>query len=436
MDYQERLSLTQKKLDTVSPTFCLAKWLQVSLHLERGLSHSCHHPRPEPIPEGNLSLNPSSLHNTPEKLNQRLSMLKGEKPQACSYCWKLESLPASDTISDRVVKSSSWLDLETKDLLQVPLNQVTPRYVEVSFSNKCNLKCSYCSSLYSSAWSQEHEAFGGGMPHVYTWPRVQLAESENPYIEAFWKWWPELKLQLETLRITGGEPLLSDSLWRILDELENNPNKNISLIINSNLMVGSAQIEKLSEKLRNLLSAKHVRSIKIVTSLESDGAAAEYSRFGLKTDIFWKNVDLLLKSVPDLQISITSTIQILAVTTYLDFLKNVLSRRKDSQFVRLMTDPIFLKEPPFLSIEFLPDSVKKDFSQKLSDFVSSQNEKWSAYEKMRLGNFIRFLSQSADPITIESSRIKVKDYFREYDRRRKLSFSKTFPELKDYYELS
>ena len=30
----------------------------------------------------------------------------------------------------------------------------------------------------------------------------------NPYVDAFWKWWPELYRDLHTFRITGGEPLL------------------------------------------------------------------------------------------------------------------------------------------------------------------------------------------------------------------------------------
>jgi glycosyltransferase involved in cell wall biosynthesis len=45
----------------------------------------------------------------------------------------------------------------------------------------------------------------------------------NPYVDAFWKWWPELYQKLETLRLTGGEPLLSKDVWRMLDAIEANP---------------------------------------------------------------------------------------------------------------------------------------------------------------------------------------------------------------------
>ena len=34
----------KKKLEQVSPTMCLAKWNQTSLHLPTGLTNSCYHP--------------------------------------------------------------------------------------------------------------------------------------------------------------------------------------------------------------------------------------------------------------------------------------------------------------------------------------------------------------------------------------------------------
>ena len=35
-----------------------------------------------------------------------------------------------------------------------------PKYVEVSFSNTCNFKCSYCGPQYSSKWVEEINQFG------------------------------------------------------------------------------------------------------------------------------------------------------------------------------------------------------------------------------------------------------------------------------------
>ena len=43
-NYKADAELAKGLLDNVSPTMCLAKWNQVSLHLPTGLTNSCYHP--------------------------------------------------------------------------------------------------------------------------------------------------------------------------------------------------------------------------------------------------------------------------------------------------------------------------------------------------------------------------------------------------------
>ena len=40
---------TKRKLDEVGCGMCLAKWTQVTMHLQLGHTHSCHHPRTHKI---------------------------------------------------------------------------------------------------------------------------------------------------------------------------------------------------------------------------------------------------------------------------------------------------------------------------------------------------------------------------------------------------
>ena len=40
---------TKEKLDSIGPGMCLAKWTQVTLQLQTGHNHSCHHPRTHKI---------------------------------------------------------------------------------------------------------------------------------------------------------------------------------------------------------------------------------------------------------------------------------------------------------------------------------------------------------------------------------------------------
>ena len=107
-DYKSDAMMAQKKLEEVSPTFCLAKWNQVSLLLQNGMTHSCHHPVPHKIPLEELKENKSALHNTKFKKLQRKMMLEGGRPKECDYCWKVEDAN-KDAFSDRHMKSAeAW----------------------------------------------------------------------------------------------------------------------------------------------------------------------------------------------------------------------------------------------------------------------------------------------------------------------------------------
>ena len=75
-DYKSDALIAKERLATVSPSMCLAKWNQTSLHLPTGLTNSCYHPPLHEIDADKLQTNPAALHNTAEKLNQRQQMLQ------------------------------------------------------------------------------------------------------------------------------------------------------------------------------------------------------------------------------------------------------------------------------------------------------------------------------------------------------------------------
>ena len=74
-----------KNLNSISPSFCAAKWYNVSLHLGHGFKNSCHLPLPHPIDPEKLKDRPQELHNTDFSKRQRKMMLEGTRPAECSY---------------------------------------------------------------------------------------------------------------------------------------------------------------------------------------------------------------------------------------------------------------------------------------------------------------------------------------------------------------
>ena len=149
--YVKGFDSSKSQLDSISPSFCAAKWLQVSLHLTNGRTHSCYHPPTHQINLDQLKLDPGALHNTSQKFEERKMMLEGQRPTGCDYCWKIED---AGHVSDRYYRSSEhWAVDKIAEISSQPFDfNVKPTYVEVNFNQTCNFKCSYCSPHLSSEW--------------------------------------------------------------------------------------------------------------------------------------------------------------------------------------------------------------------------------------------------------------------------------------------
>lgn len=157
----------KKILDDVSPSFCAAKWTQTTIHLQMGQTHSCHHPDTHLIPLSEIKTNFSALHNTSYKKEQRKMMLEGKRPPECQYCWNIEDLN-TESVSDRYIKSAtSWSLPYIDDIVDSSWDEnINPKYLEISFNNTCNFKCSYCAPTISSKWMEEIKQFGFGLSMI------------------------------------------------------------------------------------------------------------------------------------------------------------------------------------------------------------------------------------------------------------------------------
>ena len=146
--------------EKIKDSFCSAKWLMATMHFGMGENHSCYHP---PIHRWNLEdakRDPSMLHNTQHKIEQRRQMMNGEKPKECYYCFDMEAINPN-VISDRKRFTNEQYAIERRqEILDNPLTPINPSYLELSFSNVCNFGCSYCSPGQSSKWEQEVRKYG------------------------------------------------------------------------------------------------------------------------------------------------------------------------------------------------------------------------------------------------------------------------------------
>lgn len=441
----DRMTEVKTLTDKISPTFCLAKWHHTTIYLQTGETHSCYHPAPHKIPLVEIQNNPSALHNTQEKKQQRKQMLQGEKPSGCQYCWNIECL-GKDYISDRHERNNGiYTKQRLAEIVENDWNfDVNPEYIEVSFGNECNLKCGYCHPKASSSFYKEIEKYGpydmvkNHTQHINKL-NIYKKEEENPYVEAWWKWWPEVSKTLNILRITGGEPLLQQSTWKLLDDLDSNPKPNLEININSNLAIKPILVERLTAKVNKLIKEKKIKKFKLFTSLDTWGEPAEYIRTGLDLKVWQTNFNTWMTQT-DQPITFMVTFNVLCVTTFQSLLEKFLEWRKQYQngSTRIRFDTPYLKEPLQYDMNILPKHFMSYMESHLKFIKDNLDEndvnKFSnlEYEKFRrVVEYMRTTEYSQEKLN--EGRKDFVAWFQEHDRRRGTNFNNTFPDLKDIF---
>ena len=445
------------ELDSVGKGMCLAKWTQVTLQLQSGHNHSCHHPGTHKISDLEISRNPSALHNTRFKKIKRREMLNGERPTECDYCWNIED--NSDRFSDRIFKSAESWSLPFKEEIFNSnwRDDYNPKYVEVAFSNACNFKCSYCGPAYSTKWMEEINKFGGyptldnfNSPEwLVRENKVPILQSEhNPYVEAFWKWWPELYRDLHTFRITGGEPLLSKDTWGVLDYIINepNPNRELKLAINSNLGSPDELIDRLIEKIKRIEDENRVKELVIFTSVDTWGEQAEYIRTGLEFNRFWNNVNKILEQCPKVVITFMVTYNALSVFNFGTLISEVYKLKEkygsDDRYWNSATflDTSYLRYPQHQTVKILPYQFSDyvlDNAKLIAYYgTPSYDTKQIGYADVEIQKVKRLYDWMISPQDSEEQlkhQYSFYKYFNEHDKRRNTNFIKTFPELEEFY---
>jgi MoaA/NifB/PqqE/SkfB family radical SAM enzyme len=442
-------SAIKPKLDSVSPSLCLAKWKQVSLHLTTGFNNSCYHPPLHKIPIEEIKQNLAALHNTEHKKLQRQMMLRGERPAECQYCWNMEDL---GEISDRHYRSGEpWAAIDFDRIANSTGDEddVVPSYVEVNFNNACNLACSYCSPQYSSAWAQEIQRYGGYPTHrIHNHPdhftgdrRVIPNREHNPYVEAFWAWWPTLYPKLRHFRMTGGEPLMDKNTYKVFDYVLALPKPDLHLNVTSNFSVDEELWIKYLDYTKRLCNTNIEHFMQYVSIDSGLFAHAQYIRHGLDAHRCMGRVAEWLHEIPGRNsVTFIITMNNLSVLGLQKLLEMILDLRRtfSTTYQRVWFDTPVLREPAWQSLQILPESyaavleLTADWMELNMETDQDPFHGFKDYEVQRLRRDIAWMREGQKQ---DHSQVKADFYrfFSEHDRRRKTDFLSTFPTMRQWW---
>jgi hypothetical protein len=408
-------------------TACQFKWTWSTLFLNFGTTTSCHRCRHWPLTVDNVE----DFHNVPGKLADREKMLQGQWPgNGCEYCRMVEDVGG---ISERqsYIKDQPYLPPEMS--INPSATSVTPRLLEVYFSNLCNQACTYCSAKFSSVIDAENKRHG-----EITHSDLEVYRHfDNPDYaimrEKFWNWMDRHGQSLYKFQILGGEPLYQPEFERCIEWFNQNPCPELEWHVFSNLKHKTERLAEQLDRIEQLITDKKLKSFQIVASMDCWGAEAEYARYGMSLDQ-WERNFLLLMNRPWVQLQVHSTITSLTTPTMWELYQNII-RWEDNKimpwgmpkYVHYSWNTI--QDPKWMNPKVFGDYCVPELDRLLATLATRD---------MRFQRDISYLTgirtqlSAAQPNHYEMYRFRA--HLDELDQRRKLNWRGIYPALSDYLE--
>lgn len=295
-------------LETSECTVCPLPWKQVQVSTLGNVSPCCIWTGK---PAGNLkekSLKEIWNGFTYKKL--RRDMLQGKKPEGCQKCWMLEDLHTKSPRWYAYRKYLSEIDTLKQDANPLGEEPMKVECWDIRFSNLCNLACRTCGPEASSKWySEASEVFGR------EWVN-QIRCGQSPKIsKELLDYLVEHLSDVSEIYFVGGEPLLMQEHYKVLDAVLEGKYTNVYLRYNTNLTT-LGQNDKAIEYWKKL--KEQGNKIEVGLSLDAVGEVAEYVRYGCKWETVVRNLRELINN--EIHIMVMPTVSVLNIWHVQDLL--------------------------------------------------------------------------------------------------------------------
>jgi len=410
--------ITKKIFPINTDTACQYKWTWSTIYLSQGQTNSCHRVNGGRLNETNFK----NFHNLPEKIKDRKLMLEGKWPDnECNYCRRIED---AGGISER----SGYIN----DLQMVPseletdptATSVTPRILEIYFSNMCNQSCVYCSPMFSSVIEQEIRKFGPISNRYFLDGNWSPHVLYNQWKQEFWEWMHDNSTHLYDFQVLGGEPLFQKEFDECLQFFETHTNPNLNWKMFSNLKHNTDQFKIKIHKIAQLIKDKKIRRVEIVCSIDCWGEEQEYARNGMTLKNWEDNFNVLL-GIPEINISIQSTLSSITMPTAYKLVDKVVEWNKQKTIHQGWN---VVANPPFLDPSIFGPYLSK-FGEALL----------SSAESLKRPHFPNISYLEGFIVQIKNSKINIKmlselrNYLDELDRRRNQNWRLIYPWMDEIF---
>jgi radical SAM protein with 4Fe4S-binding SPASM domain len=408
--------LDQRKQELLmnSKTFCIYPWIHLHAY-PTGEAYPCCHAEMK-YPVGSTRKNTlEEIWNQAPMRELRVNMLNNQQHEACARCYEQE---ASGFMSGRLSANKhhghhiNKID-NTED--SGHLNEFEMTYWDIRFSNLCNLKCRSCGHIFSSQWYQDQAKLAGG-----DWKDRNTVLNYAGRTET--DMWSQLEPHLEFVEqiyFAGGEPLLMEEHYRILEELIKRGRTDVRLIYNTNFTHTDLKGRSVFEYW------KQFDSVAVGASLDDSGARGEYIRKGTDWAVVEQNRRDMLAICPGVDFYISPTLSIMNAMHlpefHRDWVEKGLIRAKD-------LNVNILQDPPHYRIDIAPAEYKEQLTELYTQHLDWLNTQGDDLGRTTQGfkSAITFLNATDNTHLIDTFWRKT----HELDAIRKENILDIIPELK------
>jgi len=389
------------KVPTYKNTACKKLWNHLHVGTDRNVLPCCVADHRYSL--GNIA-NKSikSILDSKETTQLRQWMIDGYRIKACSTCYYQE---------DNNIKS--YRDsFEPKTTVREKISSL-----DIRLNNICNFKCRMCSEYFSSSIKQETiEIFGKDA--VLGHEQIDLiSDSRKTRLDNLEKLLPYVTEDIEQIYFAGGEPLITEEHYIILDKLIEVQNFNVKMTYNTNL-------SKLTYKNSNIFDYwKHFSNVTVGVSVDASGSTAEYVRHGTVWKNTLHNINLVKKVTPHVRMNITSTVSWLTIESLIELQSLWI---KEGFFTSDNLKITTLVDPTFLCLTSLPIYHKERVTEKIEKHI----------QELGQCQLAQHWAETKELMNSTDSQYTLSDFTRitqKLDNHRNESFVKVFPQFHDIY---
>ena len=280
-----------------------------------------------------------------ESINKlRTKFKKGESDPRCAVCLNLEKAGGKS------------IRQETHDRFSLNNSSEAisfPTYFDIRFSNACNFACRTCWHGASSAWFPEAKTLKRNCDDK------ALIQNITDF-EHFISETGEALLQAEEIYFAGGEPLMSEEHYLLLEYLIENKHTKVRLRYNTNFSI-------LEYKGKNILDYwKQFDHVEILASIDAHENLGEYIRKGFSWDQFVNNRNAI-RELSHIKFKIAPTISVLSIANLPDLYKTCLELEiieKEDIYINI------LERPHYYNSKAIPSDIKAKISTSFDHFYA------------------------------------------------------------------